>query len=103
MLGRRSSARDGSREKLSRYLGTASMSSGLFVLGVIVIVGIFGIVILGTVATILVRVFLRPRRVTRTDLFDAARAAAPPYLAADGRYYSTDGRWVWDGATWIPR
>jgi hypothetical protein len=91
---------------LPRYLWSAQMN-GIFVFGVIVIVGMFGILILGTVATILVRLYVRPRRVTRADLFDAAepaaRLSAPPVLASDGRYYSADGRWIWDGTRWIPR
>jgi hypothetical protein len=58
--------------------------------------------IIGAIAVILARIYLRPRRVTRQDLFDAALAARPPYLASDGRYYSGDGRWWWDGARWQP-
>jgi hypothetical protein len=25
------------------------------------------------------------------------------YLASDGRYYTTDGRFMWDGQAWQPR
>src|SRR6266513_2340735 len=60
------------------------------------------LIFVSPIILILVRVTLRPRRVTRQDLFDAAMAARPAYLASDGRWYSGDGRLWWDGTAWRP-
>lgn len=30
-------------------------------------------------------------------------AQKPPILASDGRYYSADGQYVWDGTAWQAR
>jgi len=53
---------------------------------------LFAVAIGGTIATILARVFLRPRRLTREDLSHASLYGMR----------SPDGQWWWDGQQWQP-
>jgi hypothetical protein len=42
-------------------------------------------------------------RLLREQIELQRQAAAQPVRGGDGRYYSADGRYVWDGAAWQPR